>query len=971
MAELDVSTLENIFRMITPADLLGAQKLAIAQKVEDTTLRDLQKIIFGEVGAQNVEQMCTALNDLAKKVPDGEAADQFKRIIRFYKTGDQCTAFGDAPFMAMGNDGKTPTDKITFDELVGPNVQLAAKPSKSMGVILCNSNFLSPAVRNAERVETFLNYMPSLIASRMVPLLEVEFEFNRGLPEPKDSQPHMWAPGLLKFLLGGDQTAIADAESPTKKMLDLRETHSKDNTRLHSTAGMEMFTSPQLLVNPAPNAAAANRYVDVLDPFRPLMSIESFSVNVSPTVGLFSYKKATLVFKLHDRSRLNEIADLVRPQVYQDKSSAPTVWVTYGWRHPAEPGNPYAEFINGHMLVREAYGIINTQFSFDQVGQVTLTMSLWTRGLPEMRTLHVNDDGALQVVKDIRDITAKINKYRLALGIGTSEGVNKEVRGFMILEAAERGTLPDMSKKEIKDALDALKASLSAPGAKLDRAAADSLISELGKLYKESYLDYKKTLQEQATSKTRERFAEVMGGVDPFLPFSAKDARAAAESKAENHPLTKLVERINEYTGQAEVKQQQNPTDKRPPSFQKKVASFGKLVSVFTANTLKQLDAVDEMQIFFYQFNDKAGDLAGVNIADFPVEMPVFLDQYRQHVERKGSERVTLEEFLRLVVDAQLHDIRAIGYGFRKFYAPYDPTSPTPTYAKGLKPEEVELAKGPFQMPVIDVYAETMYALSPPGDGAAQVADLDKLHQFEIVPLVQGGPNLGRASHYTRIMRVHIFDKTNNPYKLADAILQADDGVNFVPVEKSVVKQTVVDKGKEATKWQTVMKILTPDAKIDRNKDGKIGPSEVKGYVASMVPTIIYGGNASSVISANLASKQDPLLATTQMQALAKGSKSQTLQTNGSDVGGLPLRIVPASMTMTTLGCPLLSYAQIFFIDFNTGTTIDNLYSLTGITHTITPGKFESQLTLTFADAYGKYFAAPSVVDYAKSIQQP
>jgi len=966
MAE-DVTTLDSIFRMITPADLLGAQKLSLGKKVPLSILRELLDIVFSLDGAQNVDKMSESLDALQKKVTDPAAADQFKRIIHFYKTGQPCAAFGDAPFMALDSDGKSPINKVTFDQIVGKNVKLS--PKKSMGIMLCNSGFLSPSVRNAERVELFMNFLPSVVASRLTPLLEVEFAFNRSVPEPKVAQPHMWSPGLMKFLLGGDQSAVADPNSPSATMLGLRETHDKDNKQLHSIAGMEMFTSPQTLVNVSP-AANAGRYVDVLDPFRPLMSIESFSVNVAPTVGLYSYKKATLVFKLHDRTRLSEIADLVRPQVYQDSSSAPTIWITYGWRHPSEPGNPYADFINGNMLVREAYGIINTQFSFDQVGQVTLTMSLWTKGLPEMRTMNVNDDGSLQVVKEIRDIAQQVARYRNALGIGPVEGVNKEVRGFLLLEAAERGSFPDMSTDDIKKALDSLKSSLRAPNAKLDKQAADGLLKELNKLYNpsdKSYLDYKKRLESQATNVTNARFAEVMNGPDPFLPSAAKNAKKQAESKSEPHPLTTLVETLNAYASDNDVKTMVNPTNKSTSAFRKKAVSFGKLVSVFTANTFKQIDEIDELQLFFYQFNDQAGACASVNIAEFPIEMPVFLDQYRDHVERKGSERVTLEEFLRLVIDAQLHDTRAIGYGFRQYFAPYDPANKQDAkLKKGINPEQLELARAQFRMPTIEVYVETVYS-------STATNDVDKLHQFEASPSVSGFANGGRARQYVRIMRVHIFDKSNNPYKLADAVLQSDDKLSFVEVDNAYLRQQVQDKKKTASDvWASLLKTLTPDAKIDRTKNGNVSNQQIKDFVSKMVPTIVYGGNASSIINANLASKQDPLLATTQMQAQAKGAgQPQALQSNGSDVGGLPLRIVPASMSLTTFGCPLLMFGQMFFIDFNTGTTVDNIYGLTGITHTLTPGKFESNMTLTFADAYGKFFGAPTIIDYVKSMQVP
>jgi hypothetical protein len=142
----------------------------------------------------------------------------------------------------------------------------------------------------------------------------------------------------------------------------------------------------------------------------------------------------------------------------------------------------------------------------------------------------------------------------------------------------------------------------------------------------------------------------------------------------------------------------------------------------------------------------------------------------------------------------------------------------------------------------------------------------------------------------------------------------------------------------------------------------RIGSNQqIKDAVARLVPTIVYGSSASSVISAELASKQDPLLSTVQMQ---RAGKQNTTSPNGSGVAGLPLRIIPASLTMPTHGCPLVSLGQIFFVDFSTGTTADNLYILTGLTHTIAAGKFESSWTLTFYDGYARYEGAMSAIDY-------
>lgn len=973
MAEVDVSTLESIFRMIQPADLLGAQKLAVANKsVENSLVRELLNVVFNMhgKGAYEVITLGQALDNITIGAED-EQLKQYKSLVNFYSTEGSAKKLSTSQNMALGPDGVTPLDNITFEQIIGKTVDLK-RSNKRMGVVTCNSGFITPAVRNAERVEVFLNSVPSVIASRLTPLLEVEFEFNRSIGT-KDAQPRFWSPGLLKFLMGSDSSLVADPESPTTKMMDLREGRTADQTRLRSFAGMEMFTSPQTLVNPS-TKTNDGRYVDVLDPFRPFMSIENFSVNVSPTVGLYSYKKATLTLKLHDRSRMNEIADLVRPQVYQDALAAPTVWITYGWRHPDEPGNPYADFINGNMLVREAYGVINSQFAFDQLGQVTITLNLWTKGISELRTANISQDGTISVINELKRLAKSINSNLLSKGINLAEGTNKEIRSTMVLEAAERGAYPDMKKEEITKALEDLKASLLAPDPKVDPAALDSLKKELTNLNK-TYLDFKQSVESQTSTIVNKQFEEAMTGADPFLPFAAKDTKRASELSAAPHPFTSLISEYNKTLGTASVTEQKSTINsKGPGAFRKKLVSLGKVMSVFLANTFKQVDAFDELQLFYYQFNDEAGKAAGTNISEFPIEMNVFLDQYREHVERKGSERVTIEEFMQLLFDAQVNDPRALGYGFRDFYAPYDPANKYDVkLAKGKTPEALMAATAKFQMPAPAVYVETTFANVPiDGTASSSTLSIDQLRQFELQKLVEGGPNVGRAAQYTRIMRIHVFDKANNPYKLPAKLLTGDDDTSFNLMmdeakKSDAVKNTQVDVSRQINEaWATVIQNLKPDAKIDHNAPIKLSNDEIKRFISKMVPSIVYGSNASMVISANLASKQDPLLATTQMQAMAKkAGKPSVISTNGSDVGGLPLRIVPASMTLTTHGCPLLTYAQTFFVDFNTGTTIDNLYSITGLTHTISPGKFESQLTLTFSDAYGKFFGTHQrIIDY-------
>lgn len=978
---VDVTTLENIYHMITPADLAGAQKLAVGQKASENTIKDLLDIFYNveAKGAMSMDNLVAKLGEFVQKVSDPDQLNSLKQILHVFMLTDKTIPqLGTSQYLATDTDGKTPISTIKFAQIIGSTTSdLITKNAQMMGIVVSNSAFLSPVVRNAEKVERFMNFLPTIVASRMVPFLEVEFAFNRGIPAASSGKtnPMLWEPSLLKFLMGGDQTLSADPSTGTGKMLSLQESqdptpNAAGITGLHSVSGMEMFTAPQTLVNPSPAANGA-RYVDVLDPFRPFMSIESFSINVTPTVGLYSYKKGTLVLKLHDRSRLAEISDLLRPQIYQDNLSAPTLWITYGWRHPAEPGNPYADFINGNMLVREAYGIINSSFSFDGVGQVQITMELWTKGLDQLRTLRTNDgaDKDLSTIKEMNAIAQLIKKNSIAQGLDR-DGVHNEIRSYMLIEAAERGTYPDMSTPEIQDALAALKKGLLSKDSTVDKAAANSLLTELGKFYKSSdkkNLDFKNQLTKAATDQAQKLFSEAKSGADPFLPSTAKDTKNASDNKGAPHPLTSVVEAINAYNSKADINQQKGPVKGATLAYTKKAVSFAKLVSVFLANSFASMKQIDELQLYFYQLNDHAGAAAGTNLASFPIDMPVFLDQYREHVERRGTERLTIEEFLRLVIDAQCHDTRAIGYGFRSYFAPYDPANKQEQLKKGTE-QEFENATaglssklGPFQKPVIETYVETLFQAPNPAS-----ADIDLLHQYENVAPQAGGANQGRAGHYRHIMRIHFFDKTNSPYKAAGKILRGDS--NFLP---SYYEAPGSPASPSLSSFYDAVAsvaggLLSADGTVKSNASagGKVlSNQDIKHLVSKTVPTLVFGGNASSIISANLASKQDPLLSTTQMLA-AKQGKPSVLQPNGSGAGGLPLRVIPASLSMTTLGCPLLTYAQMFFVDFNTGTTIDNIYGLSGITHTLTPGKFESNLTFAFYDAYGKFESAPTSLAY-------
>ena len=80
---------------------------------------------------------------------------------------------------------------------------------------------------------------------------------------------------------------------------------------------------------------------------------------------------------------------------------------------------------------------------------------------------------------------------------------------------------------------------------------------------------------------------------------------------------------------------------------------------------------------------------------------------------------------------------------------------------------------------------------------------------------------------------------------------------------------------------------------------------------------------------------------------------------------GVPLQVAPISLSLTTYGCPMINYGQAYFCDFGTGTTVDNVYVVSGIDHSISAGKFETKIKMTQVDAFGKYTSMMSNVSKA------
>jgi len=946
----DFKTLDNIFHAFTSADLTGKQLPSLGgslSKVRNVNIALLEVLENNGRGVLTANDVIKQFEELKSKSEDKEGFSKFLTMF----TLDTVVDLGkhsekDGTSVSL-DDGKH--IKVSgLREVIGKNfVSEATKLQASM--FLCRSPFFNPAVRNCKTAEIFLNSMPSTVLSQLVPYMQVEFQLTR---DPGDQ---LQALSQLKLLLGAVNKK--DLGGANKAMVEGHQISGKQgDTKAPEVdfVGMEIFTSPQTLTNPSPNSSVGThgtRYVDILDPFRPFATLEHVNITATPSgAGFYCYKKASLTLKIHDRSRLNEISDLIRPRVY----TGVTLWMTYGWRAPNHADrNPYFSYINDNMMMREAYHIINSNFSFDTNGQVTLTLELFTKGVAEIRELKISDNSNDMSFKvgELQRLMEQVSMYRRRLHLDSASGTNKEVRPFQILDAAETGEIFDMSTDEINKKIDILKASFN-KASSATKNDINGLIDTLKKISEPAAKDkkkfaFKENYKTRVTAIIQEMFNEVQTGPDPFLPGEGKNG------------TPELIAIINGI--------QKTPAAKPESGGRRSIVSFGKLFSVFALRSIMSIpETIDEVQVFFYSLNSKCGPVSEHSVAEFPIDINIFRDQFAQEVTSKGGEKMTLESFLALCINAQFLDDRAVGYGLRSYFSPYESGKEASVNKSSDKAYQIKLTEystkyGAFHKPVIEMFIETSH------ERTSQAGDSDILQSLNY-----SAKNVksNMASSSKKIMRLHIYDKQTNANQAAGALLRSVDAKGnsiYITSTKDVEKvlaegyQQPVGAGLEHVTKTTGIKI-----KQDLESGNISIASEfvnnkmIKDVVSKLVPTIRFGSNGSTIITANLASKADPLLSTVQMQ------KTMTVKNgaapNGSGEMGLPIRVIPAQLTMTTMGNPLACMAQNYFVDFQTGTTLDNLYIVTGLTHTFSPGKFETSWNFGYSDGYGVFEGAPDII---------
>ncbi len=196
-------------------------------------------------------------------------------------------------------------------------------------------------------------------------------------------------------------------------------------------------------------------------------------------------------------------------------------------------------------------------------------------------------------------------------------------------------------------------------------------------------------------------------------------------------------------------------------------------------------------------------------------------------------------------------------------------------------------------------------------------------------------------------------------------ILLKDEEGNEIPVDNKNAPEnnSILDN-------PNIKKILINIKEKDKIKTFQ----NMKSFFKTMMPSLTFGQSNSALISGNISTQQDAKYSTVLL--MKQNGQEAEKEPNSfdfelfSEANSSPMWVIPAQASAQIIGCPLINFSQLIFLDFNTGTSIDNMYFVNGIKHSISPGKFTTDLTLVQQDIYSQFESkATSIAEFIKNIK--
>ena len=753
---------------------------------------------------------------------------------------------------------------------------------------------------NSFGISSFTSLITPLEMSRCVPYLKIKTNVNKKTIDGDASKKYSGL-SLMSFLQG-------TAYSPKKDSLDLF--LSFDETGKENI-GMEVFTSPQTLI---PNRGSgvlrdSESRIATLDRFRPFMTIKNFSINVVNSFEIAGYEAGKLDFVLHDRSRLSDIANLVRPGSY----ASVELDIEYGWSHPASNKmsggklkNPIGTFLNS-LKRRRKYMVVAPSFSLNDAGGVDISLKIADKGVHLMNTLNIGNISNHESAAAIQEIIEKIS----SLSKRHEDSTYKELFQKIILPSVSTAdAATNLSPEKISELRTAI--------AKLrgNNGNASELVGLLDDLFGEKEIDQGKVGQ------LRNSNAEAVGkqieslAISPEI-FPINDNIAVNESSS-----------VSIQYGMSSIENS---------------ISLGRVLTSFVGKSLHRSGEFEEIHFMFHRLNNRASYMRSMSIAAFPIPRERLTTILTELFAKNFT--VTLTSFMRILNNEFIANPKAEAYGFAssKNQGDNEETGAGISNRERVL-EAAGIFDGVFKIPNVNIIPEAVQSAEDETKTILRLHVIDTVHMSSTHEAIH---SLVRASNSVEMAEFALTTNTSHP------LLQTSPEMISLEKEIATILDEINKKGLVARPSSNEINsgAFQPSDTLVENGaiEGITSISSMKKFIATKIPVIKYGASTGAIIGAKFQGNSDASLATINIQ---RGMKYDATTSEQNSSVGLPMQIFPTECTLEMMGCPLLSFGQVFFIDFGTGTTADNTYYVTGIEHRIEQGSFKTTAKMTFIESY-------------------
>jgi hypothetical protein len=228
---------------------------------------------------------------------------------------------------------------------------------------------------------------------------------------------------------------------------------------------------------------------------------------------------------------------------------------------------------------------------------------------------------------------------------------------------------------------------------------------------------------------------------------------------------------------------------------------------------------------------------------------------------------------------------------------------------------------------------ESVPALAPTGN------DIDEIEKEAL-------KYIGESQGTKHITRIHIYDERATGNSQSKFYQQIIENGGIANIAGGSVQADGENKEGDEVIFKKSESVGTDNKKIDTVIPTGITAKELKELIKDYFPCVTVGTNNSTVKSISFQSSTSGDVNNVLLLNSLGNSKVST--PGGSDlIDQQEVKVIPSTITISCLGLPVVQRGNQIYIDTGTGTTLDNIYTVTSVSHSIGAGDFSTSLTLT------------------------